>query len=71
MHVYLQAAADAALEASVDIARTEHVALFRRLIATDVPGVVAFELSIGDAIEALSDEEISTYFERIMRCARP
>jgi hypothetical protein len=58
------------LEASVEIARTERVALFRRLSSTGVPGVAAFELSIGDAIQALSYEEVRSYFERIMRSAR-
>jgi threonine aldolase len=70
MHVYLQAPPEAVLEASVEIARTERVALFRRTLSTGVPGVAAFELSIGDAIEALSDDEIRTYFERIVRSAR-
>ena len=53
MHVYLQASSDALLEARDEIARTERVALFRRLQPIGVPGVSAFELSIGDAIEAL------------------
>ena len=66
---YLQAPADAVLEAAVEIARTERVALVRRLLPMGVPGVAAFELSIGDAIQALSDEEIGSYFERIMLCA--
>jgi threonine aldolase len=69
MHVYLQGAADAMLEASEEIARTDRVALFRRVIQCDVPGFTAFELSIGDAAEALSDEEISTYFQRLMATA--
>jgi threonine aldolase len=70
MHVYLQAPPEAVMEASVEIARSERVALFRRLLSTDAPGVAAFELSIGDAIEALSDEEVRSYFERIMRSAQ-
>jgi threonine aldolase len=69
MHVYLQGSADALLEASTDIARTERVALFRRVIACDVPGYTAFELSIGDAAEALDDQEVSTYFQRLMAAA--
>jgi threonine aldolase len=70
MHVYLHAPPESVMEASVEIARTERVALFRRLLSTGVPGVAAFELSIGDAIEALSDEEVRSYFDRIMRSAR-
>jgi threonine aldolase len=66
MHVYLRASSDAALEASIDIARSERVLLFRRLLATGVPGVAAFELAIGDAAAALTDDEIGSYFSRIM-----
>jgi threonine aldolase len=67
MHVYVQRPAEAVLEASIEIARTDRVALFRRLLPTGVPGVAAFELSLGDAIAALSDDEIRSYFERIIR----
>ncbi len=70
MHVYLQASPDALLEARDEIARTERVALFRRLQPTGIPDVSAFELSVGDAIAALSDEEIRTYFDRVMTAAR-
>jgi threonine aldolase len=66
MHVYLRGAADALLEASVEIARTERVLLFRRLLPTGVPGVVSIELALGDAVEALTDQEIAGYFGRIM-----
>jgi threonine aldolase len=69
MHVYLQGSADVMLEASTEIARTERVALFRRVIACDVPGFTAFELSIGDAAHALGDEEVRTYFQRLMGSA--
>jgi len=69
MHVYLHTSADAALEASVEIARTERVLLFRRVQQTGVPNVTSFELSLGDAVEALSDDEIRDYFARVM--ARP
>ena len=44
--------------------------LFRRLVSTGVPGVSAFELTVGDAAEALSDDELRSYFERIMASAR-
>jgi threonine aldolase len=69
MHVYLEASPDALLQAGLDIARSEKVLLFRRLLPTGVPGVAAFELSIGDAAEDLSDEEIKTYFTRVMSVA--
>jgi hypothetical protein len=66
MHVYVHAPADALLQASCELARTDRVLLFRKLMATQVPGVSAFELTIGDAAGALTDDEISGYFERIV-----
>jgi threonine aldolase len=66
MHVYLHGSAEGMLEASAEIARTDRVALFRRVIACEVPGYAAFELSIGDAAESLDDEEIGTFFRRLM-----
>ena len=66
MHVYLEGDANALLEACTGIARTERVLLFRRLISTGVPGVAAFELTIGDAAEALTDREIGEYFEQLL-----
>ena len=71
MHVYLHAPAAALIEASTEIASTEGVLLFRRLVATGVPGVSAFELTVGDAAEALSNDHLRSYFERIMASARP
>jgi hypothetical protein len=69
MHVFLRVDAEALLEASVELARTVRVLLFRRMIPTGVPGVAAFELSIGDAAEALTDQEIGSYFAHIMASA--
>jgi threonine aldolase len=69
MHVYLQAPADELREAALGIARDERVLLFRRAMATDVPGVAAVELSIGDAAAAIADDELRDYFSRLM--ARP
>jgi threonine aldolase len=70
MHVYLQCDAEALLEARSEIARTERVLLFRRLFPTGVPGIAAFELAIGDAAEALTDQEIGEYFKHLMGKAR-
>ncbi len=67
MHVYLHTSNEHLLEARTEIAETDRVLLFRRPLATGVPDVSAFELSIGDAANALSDEEIGTYFTRIMQ----
>ncbi|HLZ32066.1 MAG TPA: beta-eliminating lyase-related protein [Chloroflexota bacterium] len=69
MHVYLQASAEPLLEASTELARTDRVLLFRRLLPTGVPGVSAFELTIGDAADALTDAEIGAYFRRLMETA--
>ena len=66
MHVYLRCDAEALLEACAEIARTERVLLFRRLVSTSVPGMAAFELAIGDAAEALTDQEIGAYFGQLM-----
>jgi threonine aldolase len=66
MHVYLQGSAEALMEASAAIARTDRVLLFRRLVPTVVPGVCSFELAIGDGAASLSDDEIGAYFRRIM-----
>ena len=69
MHVYLRAAPERLLEASAEIARAERVLLIRRLLPTGVPGVSAFELSIGDGAASLTDQEIGAYFARIMATA--
>jgi threonine aldolase len=66
MHVYLRCDADALLDAATDIARTERVLLFRRLVSTGVPDVAAFELAIGDGAEAIGDREIAEYFGQVM-----
>jgi threonine aldolase len=71
MHVYLRGSAETLLEASAAIARTERVLLFRRLVATDVPGIARFELSIGDGADALSNQEVDAYFRRLMTASSP
>ena len=63
--------ADARLFASLkalrsSIAREEKVGLFMWLAPTDLPNYWKIELSVGDAAEALSDEEISGYFRRVV-----
>jgi hypothetical protein len=50
----------------MDVAREERVALFRSLRPTDLPEWSMFELSIGDAADALTDEEIRDSFTRVM-----
>jgi threonine aldolase len=67
MHVYLNGDAERLQAAAREIAREERVALFRSLRPTDLPDWHMFELSIGDAADALTDEEIRTYFARVMQ----
>ena len=66
MHVYVRGSADSVMEASAEVERTERVLLFRRLLSTGVPGIAAFELSVGDAADGLGDDEIKRYFARIV-----
>jgi threonine aldolase len=66
MHVYLLGNPERLKAAALEIARDEKVALFSYLMPTDLPDYWSFELSIGDATEALTDEEISGYFRRVM-----
>lgn len=66
MHVYLHGNPERLMAAALDIARTERVALFRPLRPTDLPDWSMFELSIGDAADALTDGEIHAYFTRVM-----
>lgn len=66
MHVYLHGDPERLNAAAVAIAREERVALFRPLRPTDLPEWSMFELSIGDAADALTDEEIRAYFTRVM-----
>lgn len=67
MHVYLHGDRERLLAESVAIAREKRVALFQHLMATDVPETWKFELSVGDATEALSDADLRAYFSRIVR----
>lgn len=69
MHVFLHGDPDRLLAASTEIARDERVALFTYLQPTEVPGVHKFELGIGDAVAALNDGEIGSYFTRVMERA--
>ena len=66
MHVYLRGDPERLKAAALAIAREEKVSLFSWLAATDLPDRWVFELSVGDAAEALTDEEITGYFRRVM-----
>jgi len=66
MHVYLQGDLERLTAAALDLARDERVLLFRGLRPTDLPEWSMFELSIGDAADALTDAEIRDYVTRVM-----
>jgi len=66
MHAYLHGDPECLMAAALTVAREEKVALFRSLRPTDVPNWSMFELSIGDAADALTDDEIHDYFTRVM-----
>jgi threonine aldolase len=65
MHVSVRGSAESLMEASADVARTDRVLLFRRLIPTCVPDVTAFEVSVVDAAGDPGDDEVERYFTRI------
>jgi hypothetical protein len=66
VHVSMQGDQERLEAAALAIAREEKVALFRSLRPTDLPNWFMFELSIGDAADALTDDEIRTSFTRVM-----
>ena len=66
MHVALRGDPERLKAEALAIAREEQVALFSWLVPTDLPDYWSFELSIGDAAAALTDEEITGYFRRVM-----
>ncbi|HEX5440906.1 MAG TPA: beta-eliminating lyase-related protein [Ktedonobacterales bacterium] len=66
MHVYLRGEPERLKATALTIAREDKVALFAWLAPTDLPDYWMFELSVGDAAEALTDEEITGYFRRVM-----
>ncbi len=66
MHVYLHGDPERLTAAALDIAREERVPSSAALRPTDLPAWSMFELSIGDAADALTDAEIREYFTRVM-----
>jgi threonine aldolase len=66
MHVYLPGDKDRMLAESLAIAREERVSLVRWLSPTELPGYAKFEVAVGEAAFALTDEEIARYFGRIV-----
>jgi threonine aldolase len=70
MHVYLPGERERLMAAALRLAREERVALFGWVMGTEAPGYSKIELAVGDASDALSDEEIQMYFTRILDEAR-
>ncbi len=66
MHIFLRGDREKLLDASLAIARDERVALLTWLAPADVPGWWRWELSLGDASDAFTDDEIVGYFRRIL-----
>jgi hypothetical protein len=58
------------LQASLDIAEQEGIAVFYDLEASEVAGYAMTEVAIGDAAEALSNAEIETYVQRVVLAGR-
>jgi hypothetical protein len=69
MHVYLPGSPEALAAATLEIARRSHVGLARGYMTTELPGYSKFELSVGDAIEAISDDEIDQLFRQLLQIA--
>lgn len=67
MHVYLRGDAERLMDELAAIARDERVVLVRGLRGCELPGYCMFELTVGDAAFALSDDEIAGYFRRVMQ----
>lgn len=68
-HLYLRGEPLRLLAAATAIARDEGVAVLRGLAPTEVPGWRMAEIVIGDAAEAITDEEIGTLFRQLMEMA--
>ncbi len=69
MHVYLPGTPEALSAASVDIARRSHVRLAHGFTTTELPGYAKIELAVGDAVEAISDDEIDELFRQLLQTA--
>jgi threonine aldolase len=68
-HLYLRGDPLRLLMAATAIARDERVALVHYHTPTDVPGWFATEITIGDAADALTDDEVGTHFRHLLALA--
>ncbi|HEX5571112.1 MAG TPA: beta-eliminating lyase-related protein, partial [Ktedonobacterales bacterium] len=69
-HIYLRGETEALLDASVELAREQGVALFAWLRPAPIPGYAMFEMSVGDGALEMSGEEVAGYFTRVLERAR-
>jgi threonine aldolase len=68
-HVYFPVDPERLLDASLELAEREDVALVTRTRPCDVPGYAAVEVSIGDAAAAFGDDELRALFGRLLERA--
>jgi len=66
MHVYLPGEPGWLVEAAVCLAREERVGLFGWVQGVEMPGYGKIELVVGDAADALADDEIRAFFARVL-----
>lgn len=66
MHVFLEGNREQLVQRSLQIAEDHGVGLFRYLAPTHVPGISHYEITVGEAAFALSDDEISDLVRRVM-----
>ncbi len=66
MHVYLHGDADRMTTEALRIARHERVFLFGSLHPSGVPGYSVWELTIGDAAAAISNDEVRELMEKVI-----
>lgn len=69
-HVYFPVEGERLLDASLELAERDDVALVTRTRPCDVPGYTAVEVSIGDASAAFEDAELRGLLHRLLERAR-
>jgi threonine aldolase len=67
MHVYIPGTQEMLLRSATEIARRDKVALFRNVLASDVPGYSKVELEMGEDAMSFSDDEAALLYRRLVR----
>lgn len=70
MHVYIAADPAHVERENLAIAEQDKVLLFRSLRPCRVPQMACFEISVGDAAEAIADDELVRWFSRLAQVPR-